>query len=53
MQEVRVYTDIYHAEREIDRWFSNGWRVHTCAISSRTAFNSADDKVLVIYEKDD
>lgn len=53
MQEVRVYIDVCRAESEINRWISNGWRVHTCAMSSRTAFNSAFDQVLVIYEKDD
>ena len=52
MQKVKVYQSIYEAENDMSRYINEGWRVHTCAMTSYRCWYSIEKPVLVVYEKE-
>lgn len=52
MQKVKVYQSIYEAKSDMSRYINEGWRVHTCAMSSYRCGYSIETPVLVVYEKE-
>lgn len=51
MQQVKLYCDAFKAEADMKKWISQGWRVHTCTMSTYKKEGDDKDKVLVVYEK--
>jgi hypothetical protein len=52
MQQVRVYSDIFAAERDMKAWIKDGWRVHTCTMTSERPSYVTYYHILVVYEKE-
>lgn len=51
MQQVEVYYDLLDAAREMRTFIGEGWRVHTCSISTHKNGCSTEERVLVVYER--
>ena len=52
MQKVELYFDVGQAASDMRKHINNGWRVHTCTMSSFMAGFDVAGRVLVVYEKD-
>ena len=50
MQKVKMYYGMLEAQREMEKYITAGWRVHTCTMGAYMAGYSSCEKVLVVYE---
>lgn len=51
MQQVKVYYELLDAVREMRTFIKEGWRIHTCSISTHKNGYSTGERVLVVYER--
>lgn len=52
MQKVELYSDLLEAKYDIERHIRNGWKVHTCTMTSERPSYSTYYHILVVYEKE-
>ena len=52
MQQVKVYSDIFAAERDMRAWIRDGWRIHALTTTSEQISYVTRHYILVVYEKE-
>ncbi len=51
MQKVELYYKALEAKWDMEKHIKEGWRVHTCTLSSYPTGYTHSSEILVIYEK--
>ena len=51
-QKVELYREASDAQRIMTQHIRDGWKVHTCAMSTYTVGYGHKTEVLVIYERE-